>query len=115
MVTCYLSILLCSKFTVDRKSVIPYTVDMLLENMITGRFRPKFRELAERRSQTKADISRMSGIPYQTVQSYYNSGEDLKGVRLNTLYAYLRGAGFTDEEILGLTLGELFDIVDEEE
>jgi len=88
---------------------------MLLENMITGRFRPKFRELAERHSQTKADISRMSGVPYQTVQSYYNSGEELKGVRLNTLYAYLRGAGYSDEDILALTLGELFDIVDEGE
>lgn len=91
-----------------------YHVDMLMEPMITGRFRPKFKALAERRAQTKADISRMSGIPYQTVQSYYNSGADLRGVRLNTLYAYLRGIGMADNEILAMPLGELFDIVDDE-
>ncbi len=71
-------------------------------------------EVAERRSQTKAAISRMSGIPYQTVQSYFNSGADLRGVRLNTLYAYLRGIGLDDEEILAMPLGELFDIVDDD-
>lgn len=81
--------------------------------MVTGRFRPKFRELADARSIQQMTISRVSGIPYQTVQSYYNGGQELRGVRLNTLYAFLRGVGYSDEEILDLRLGDLFDIVEE--
>ncbi len=85
----------------------------MLDEMITGRFRPKFRELAEERDAQQMHISRMSGIPYQTVRSYYNDGQNLRGVRLNTLYAYLRGVGMSDEEILDMRLGDLFDIVEE--
>lgn len=87
---------------------------MLLNEMVTGRFRPKFRQLADERGVKQLHISKVSGVPYQTVQSYYNSGDDLKGVRLSTLYAFLRGVGYSDEELLDLRLGDLFDIVDSE-
>lgn len=86
---------------------------MILDEMVTGRFRPKFRQLAEARSVPQMTISRVSGIPYQTVQSYYNGGHELRGVRLSTLYAFLRGLGYSDDEILNLRLGTLFDIVED--
>lgn len=86
---------------------------MLNEPATISRFRPKFRVLADDRGQTQAHISRVSGIPYQTVQNYYNGGTGLKGVRFNTLYAYLRGIGMSDDEILSMPLGELFEIVRE--
>ena len=84
---------------------------MMLQGMKTNRLRPRFRQLADKRGVKKMHISQLSGVPYQTVQNYYNSGEDLKGLRLSTLYAFLRGVGFTDKEILDLRLGDLFDIV----
>lgn len=86
---------------------------MLNELITTSRFRPRFRALADDRGQTQARISRVSGIPYQTVQNYYNGGDGLKGVRFETLYAYLRGIGMSDDEILSMPLGELFEIVRE--
>lgn len=85
-----------------------------MERVIKGSFRPKFRHLADARGAKQLHISQASGVPYQTVQSYYNGGERLKGVRLRTLYAFLRGAGYSDEEVLALHLGDLFDIVDDD-
>jgi len=87
----------------------------MIDEMVTGRFRPKFRELAEDRDVPQMTISRVSGIPYQTVQSYYKYGKELQGVRLNTFYAFLRGVGLSDIEILDMRLGELFDIVETNE
>ena len=84
----------------------------MTDEITTNYLRPRFREVAEKRGKNKATISRVSGVPYQTVLNYYNAGDDLKGLRLNTFYAFLRGVGYSDAEILALPLGELFDIVE---
>jgi hypothetical protein len=99
-------------FSLDSKLVYLYTVLMI--DVTTTRLRPKFRQLADERYRTQMIISRISGIPYQTVHTYYNAGHNLRGVRLNVLYGYLRGIGMSDEEILASRLGDLFDIVDDE-
>lgn len=94
---------------------LSFILGSMIDEMITGKLRPRFREIAEARDMPKMTISRVSGIPYQTVQSYYNSGQELSAVRLTTLYAYLRGVGYSNSEILDLRLGDLFDIVEGED
>ncbi len=83
--------------------------------MITGRLQPRFNDIAYDRRVRQATISRRSGVSYQTVQAYFNNGRQLRRVGLNTLYGYLRGCGLTDAEILDMKIGDLFDIVDDDE
>lgn len=105
-----MSMLNMPNFTID--FIIPtfYTRDM-----ITGRLKPRFDDIAYDRRVRQATISRRSGVSYQTVQSYFNNGGHLTRVGLHTLYRYLRGVGLTDAEILEMRLGDLFDIVDDGE
>lgn len=99
-----------TNFVIDFAYFMLYT-----ECMITGRLQPRFDDIAYDRRVRQATISRRSGVSYQTVQSYFNNGDQLTRVGLHTLYRYLRGCGLTDAEILNMKIGDLFDIVDDGE
>lgn len=78
--------------------------------MTEGRLKPRFRVLADERNLSMSAISRRSGMTYQSVRTYYHNGSELLRLQLSTLHAYLRGLGMSDDEILAMPLGELFDI-----
>lgn len=82
-------------------------------DMINGTFRLKGRQLYEQYGkQNDKSIYRVhkdGGVNYTTIFRWINDAENIDSVKSDILFGYLAGLGLSVDEILTMSLGDLFE------
>lgn len=86
------------------------------ENMASGTFRLKSRELLDKYGQGKTmyRIAKDANTNYSTILYLFDEEKRGRGVQVDTLFSFLSGLGLSLEEIKDMPLGDVFEFSPED-
>ncbi len=87
----------------------------LANEMATGSFRPKIRELLDRYEKTLYRAAKDGEISYSTVHRWLNEPDAIERIEGKILFGFLLGLGLSLDEVNELRLGDVFEFTPEKE
>lgn len=82
---------------------------MLNNEMASGTFRPKIRELLDRYDKTLYRAAKDGEVNYSTVHRWLNDPDAIERIEGKTLFGFLRGLGLSLDEVNQLRLEDVFE------
>jgi hypothetical protein len=87
------------------------------KQMARGTFRLRSRELLEKYNAEDSlyRVAKTGDLNYTTILRWRNEPESVQAVKLDVLYSFLAGLGLSADEIRRLSIGDVFDILLQDE
>ncbi len=87
-----------------------------VNDMKSGTFRLRGRALYDEHGQEKSvyQVVKDGNVNYTTILRWLKDAENIDSVKSDILFGYLVGLGLSEDDILSMSVGELFEFIPDE-